>query len=39
LDNTEWLPIKKGDAFQAPMGMTHAIKKYWQNNISIILNI
>jgi mannose-6-phosphate isomerase-like protein (cupin superfamily) len=26
LDNTEWIPIKKGDAFQAPMGMTHAIK-------------
>ena len=26
LDNTEWIPIKKGDAFQAPMKMTHAIK-------------
>ena len=26
LDNTEWLPIKKGDAFQAPMGMTHSVK-------------
>ena len=26
LDNTEWIPIRKGDAFQAPMGMTHAIK-------------
>ena len=26
LDNTEWTSIKKGDAFQAPMGMTHAIK-------------
>ena len=26
LDNTEWLPIKKGDAFQAPIGTTHAIK-------------
>ena len=26
LNNLEWIPIKKGDAFQAPMGMTHAIK-------------
>ena len=26
LDNTEWTSIKKGDAFQAPMGMIHAIK-------------
>ena len=26
LDNTEWVPIKKGDAFVAPMGMTHAVK-------------
>lgn len=26
LDETEWVSIKKGDAFQAPMGMTHAIK-------------
>ena len=26
LDNTEWIPIRRGDAFQAPMGMTHAIK-------------
>lgn len=26
LDNTEWKPIKKGDAFKAPMGMIHAIR-------------
>lgn len=26
LDNTEWKSIKKGNAFKAPMGMTHAIK-------------
>jgi len=26
LDDTEWKNIKKGDAFKAPMGMTHAIK-------------
>jgi len=26
LDDTEWAPIKKGDVFQAPVGMTHAIK-------------
>jgi mannose-6-phosphate isomerase-like protein (cupin superfamily) len=25
-DNTEWTPIKKGDAFQAPMGTPHAVK-------------
>jgi mannose-6-phosphate isomerase-like protein (cupin superfamily) len=26
LDNTEWIPVKKGDAFQAPVGTTHGIK-------------
>jgi len=26
LDDTEWKPIKKGDAFKAPQGMTHSIK-------------
>jgi len=26
LDDTQWISIKKGDAFQAPMGKTHAIK-------------
>jgi mannose-6-phosphate isomerase-like protein (cupin superfamily) len=26
LDDTEWRPIKKGDAFKAPEGMTHSIK-------------
>ena len=26
LDDTEWVPVKKGDAFQAPVGMTHAVK-------------
>jgi quercetin dioxygenase-like cupin family protein len=26
LDNAEWRPIKKGDAFRAPQGMPHAIK-------------
>ena len=26
LDNTEWVPITKGDAFQAPAGMSHGIK-------------
>jgi len=26
LDDTEWKPIKKGDAFKAPQGMIHAIK-------------
>ena len=25
LDNDVWVPIKKGDAFMAPMGMTHGI--------------
>ena len=27
LDDTEWVQVKKGDAFQAPMGMTHVVKK------------
>jgi mannose-6-phosphate isomerase-like protein (cupin superfamily) len=26
LDDTVWTHITKGDAFKAPMGMTHAIK-------------
>jgi mannose-6-phosphate isomerase-like protein (cupin superfamily) len=26
LDDTEWIAVKKGDAFKAPVGMTHAIK-------------
>jgi mannose-6-phosphate isomerase-like protein (cupin superfamily) len=26
LDDTEWTVVKKGDAFKAPVGMTHAIK-------------
>jgi mannose-6-phosphate isomerase-like protein (cupin superfamily) len=26
LDNTEWIPIKKGDAFRALMGMAHSVK-------------
>jgi mannose-6-phosphate isomerase-like protein (cupin superfamily) len=26
LDDTEWKPIKKGDSFKAPQGMTHGIK-------------
>lgn len=26
LDDTQWKPIKKGSAFKAPQGMTHAIK-------------
>lgn len=26
LDDTEWKPIKKGDAFVAPKGMNHGIK-------------
>ncbi|MDR1461375.1 MAG: cupin domain-containing protein [Campylobacteraceae bacterium] len=26
LDDAEWVCIKKGDAFKAPTGMTHAIK-------------
>jgi mannose-6-phosphate isomerase-like protein (cupin superfamily) len=26
LDSSEWKPIKKGDAFKAPQGMTHGIK-------------
>jgi len=26
MDDSEWKSIKKGDAFKAPMGMTHAIK-------------
>jgi mannose-6-phosphate isomerase-like protein (cupin superfamily) len=26
LDDTEWNPISAGDAFKAPLGMTHAIK-------------
>ena len=26
LDETEWRAIKKGDAFKAPMGKTHALK-------------
>ena len=26
LDDTEWCPIQKGDAFKAPAGMTHAVK-------------
>jgi quercetin dioxygenase-like cupin family protein len=26
LDSAEWKPIKKGDAFKAPQGMTHGIK-------------
>ncbi|MCL1807387.1 MAG: cupin domain-containing protein [Oscillospiraceae bacterium] len=26
LDDTEWKPIQKGDAFKAPQGMTHGLK-------------
>ncbi|MDR0518565.1 MAG: cupin domain-containing protein [Clostridiales Family XIII bacterium] len=26
LDDTEWFPLKKGDAFHAPIGVTHAVK-------------
>lgn len=26
LDDTEWISIKKGDAFKAPQGVTHSIK-------------
>ena len=26
LDDTEWKTIKKGDAFKAPLGMTHGLK-------------
>ena len=26
LDDTDWKPIKRGDAFKAPQGMTHSIK-------------
>jgi len=26
LDDKEWVPVKAGDAFKAPMGMRHAIR-------------
>jgi len=26
MDGDEWLPIAKGSAFKAPMGVTHAVK-------------
>ena len=26
LDNVDWIPIKKGDAFKASMGITHGVK-------------
>ena len=26
LDGTEWIPVKRGDAFEAPKGMIHAVK-------------
>jgi mannose-6-phosphate isomerase-like protein (cupin superfamily) len=26
LDSSEWKPVKKGDAFKAPQGMTHGLR-------------
>ena len=26
LDSSEWKPVKKGDAFKAPQGMTHGVR-------------
>ncbi|MDR0596002.1 MAG: cupin domain-containing protein [Clostridiales Family XIII bacterium] len=36
LDDTEWTPIKKGDAFKAPIGMTHAIKNTGASPLTIL---
>lgn len=37
LDETVWITIKKGDAFMAPMGMTHAIKNT-DNEVLVLLS-
>ena len=36
LDSSEWRPIKKGDAFKAPQGMTHGIKNTGNELLAIL---
>jgi mannose-6-phosphate isomerase-like protein (cupin superfamily) len=35
LNNGEWLPINKGDALKAPMGMAHGIKNTSQEVLKL----